>query len=78
MSLKVNGKRINILDLQSRMRIYVNNEVFNNTERLRQREIEIQDYLKELEQAKLEYDEDYIKKLENNFKKWLEYDLLLD
>ena len=70
----------NILDINSRMRIYANNESFNTIERLRQRELEIQDYLEELREAKLKYGDnnDYIKKIESRFQKWLEYDLKLD
>lgn len=78
MEIIVNGKRKNTLDLKSRMRIYKNNEEFNKTEILRQREIEIQDYLKEMEEAKLKYNEEYIKKLERKFLKWLEYDLKME
>ena len=80
MSLKVNGRMKNILDINSRMRIYANNESFNTIERLRQRELEIQDYLEELREAKLKYGDnnDYIKKIESRFQKWLEYDLKLD
>lgn len=71
----VNGKRKNILDLKSRMNIYKNLQSFNITEAIRQRELEIADFEEELKAAKKIYNEEYLKNLEEKFKRWLKEDI---
>ena len=72
MSVRVNGKYKNILDLEVRMNIYKNLESFNKSEILRQRELEIIDFQKEIE---LISDEEQFKKAHIRFQKWLKEDL---